>query len=624
MLIGHPTNIGIGLVSILGARDMGYIGTIETIDRLERMFDTLDMLEKWEGHFYNWYDTRTLEPLRPKYVSSVDSGNLACYLVLLKQGIKELIESPLVGKELLLGLRDTIRLAKTGSKEDEPTIFNMLMSSDDITLTEWRMTLNGMGSMGNEVEKLVSSFKRDLEELVPWVDLILDPPKQISLENDAFRETNEKYSRLLEKLNSSVSIKGIMDNYEEILDSLSEVMSSLRRTGQKQSVIREIQTWLRQLELTLGKAYVSIKNFYERCKQMADRIENIVQEMDFKVLYDDKKELFSIGYDVESGELSKSYYDLLASEARQTSFIAIAKGDVPQKHWFKLGRPLTLIGDLRGLLSWSGTMFEYLMPLLIMKSYSNTLLDETYHTVVEAQKQYGEQRRVPWGVSESAFYAFDLHLNYQYKAFGVPKMGLKRGLVNDIVITPYASVMALMVDPVAAMENIERLISEGMDGDYGLYEAIDFTPERLPHKKKSMVVRNFMVHHQGMSFLAIINYLNNNIMQERFHAIPMVKATELLLQERIPKKEIYITDYIDNEISDVGSEQVKYQELRARRRFNTGRTVIPQIHLLSNGNYTTVLTNSGAGYSQYQGTAINRWRSDSTRDNWGCSSSSTT
>lgn len=612
-----PTNIGIGLVSILGARDMGYIGTIETIDRLEKIFHTLDKLEKWEGHFYNWYDTRTLKPLKPKYVSSVDSGNLACYLVLLKQGIKELVERPLVGRELVLGLQDTIRLTKADSKGDEPAILNMLLSSENITLTEWRMALNSIDPMGGEVDKQILSFKRDLDELVPWVDLILDPPKAISLENDAFRETAEKYSQLLGKLNSSVTLKGIMNNYEEILDSLSEVMSSLRRAGQKQSVIREVQNWLRQLELSLGKAYVSIKKFYQRCSKLADRIENMVQEMDFKALYDENMELFSIGYDVESGELSKSYYDLLASEARQTSFIAIAKGDVPQKHWFKLGRPLTLIGDLRGLLSWSGTMFEYLMPLLIMRSYNNTLLDETYHTVVEAQKQYGEQRRVPWGVSESAFYAFDLHLNYQYKAFGVPQMGLKRGLVNDIVITPYASVMALMVDPVAAMENIERLLSEGMDGEYGLYEAIDYTPERLPHKKKSMVVKNFMAHHQGMSFLAINNYLNNNIMQRRFHAIPMVKATELLLQERIPKREIYIKDYIDEDIADVGSEQLKYQELRARRRFNTGRTVIPQTHLLSNGNYTTVLTNSGAGYSQYQGMAINRWRSDATRDNWG-------
>jgi len=611
-----PTNIGITLASMLAARDMGYIGTIETIDRLEKVFSTLDKLEKWEGHLYNWYNTRTLEPMKPKYVSSVDSGNLASYLILLKQGIKELLERPLVGKELVLGLRDTIRLTR-GSDEKDSGILNMLLASENVLLTEWRIALYSLESMGNEVDKQISYFKRDLEELVPWVDLILNAPKALHSESGAFAETARKYSDLLEKLNQSVTLKGIMDNYDGILDSLSEVMSTLRRSGQRQVIVHEIQSWLKQIEFTLGKAYVSIGKFSQRCKVLTEKIDAMVQRMNFKVLYDEKMELFSIGYDVETGELSKSYYDLLASEARQTSFIAIAKGDVPQKHWFKLGRPLTLIDDSRGLLSWSGTMFEYLMPLLLMKSYSNTLLDETYYTVVEAQKQYGEQRRVPWGVSESAFYAFDLHLNYQYKAFGVPKMGLKRGLINDVVVAPYASIMALMVDPVASIKNIEHLISEGMDGPYGLYEAIDYTPERVPHKKKSMIVKNYMAHHQGMSFLALNNYLNNNIMQERFHAIPMVKATELLLQERIPKKEVYIKDYVDDNLPDIEDQKRKYHEVRARRRFSTGSTAIPEVHLLSNGNYTTVLTNSGGGYSQYQGIAINRWRSDSVRDNWG-------
>ena len=171
--------------------------------------------------------------------------------------------------------------------------------------------------------------------------------------------------------------------------------------------------------------------------------------MDFSILYDEKKELFSIGYDIEAEKLQDVYYDLLASEARQTSFIAIAKGDIPQKHWFKLARSLTLVGDSRSLLSWGGTMFEYLMPLLIMKNYKNTLWDETYQTVEKGQRQYGDQRHVPWGVSESAFYAFDLQLNYQYKAFGVPKLGLKTGLIKDIVISPYASIMALGIDPLA-------------------------------------------------------------------------------------------------------------------------------------------------------------------------------
>ncbi|HOB21105.1 MAG TPA: glucoamylase family protein, partial [Candidatus Atribacteria bacterium] len=312
----------------------------------------------------------------------------------------------------------------------------------------------------------------------------------------------------------------------------------------------------------------------------------------------------------------KSYYDLLASEARQASFIAIAKGDVPQKHWFKLGRSLTLAGNLRVLISWSGTMFEYLMPLLIMRNYDNTLLDETYSAVVQVQKQYTDQRHIPWGISESGFYAFDLHLNYQYKAFGVPQLGLKRGLINDLVIAPYATMLALPIEPDFAYKNIEVLCSEGMLGRFGLYEAIDYTPERLPKKKKSIVVKSFMAHHQGMSLIAIDNFLNKNIMQNRFHSAPMVKATELLLQERMPRSDVYIKEYEESEIMDLEQNR-RDQEIRARRVFTDPNTPTPEVNILSNGNYAVMSTNSGGGYSQYGGQAVSRWRADATRDNWG-------
>ncbi|HHY81107.1 MAG TPA: glycosyl transferase, partial [Clostridiales bacterium] len=378
----------------------------------------------------------------------------------------------------------------------------------------------------------------------------------------------------------------------------------------------EAKNWLKQMEITLADSYSAMKDFYSRCRHLQKEMNKIIKQMDFKLLYDEKRELFSIGFNVEEGQLSKAYYDLLASEARQASFVAIAKGDIPQKHWFKLGRALSMVGDLRVLISWSGTMFEYFMPLLIMKTYENTLLDETYTAVVRGQKQYAEQHHLPWGVSESGFYAFDLHLNYQYKAFGIPQLGLKRGLVNDMVVAPYATVLALPVEPALAFKNMEVLLSEGLAGPYGFYEAVDYTPERLPKKKKSMIVKSFMAHHQGMILVAINNYLNSNIMQTRFHSVPMVKATELLLQERMPRREVFIKEYDEFEYHDL-DESRQHQEIQARRSFDSPNTAMPETNFLSNGNYTVMLTNSGGGYSEYMGQFINRWREDPTKNDWG-------
>ncbi|HZJ82927.1 MAG TPA: glucoamylase family protein, partial [Clostridia bacterium] len=613
-----PTNIGISIVSILGARDLGYIGTLRALDRLEKIIGSMKRLELWEGHLYNWYDTQSLEPLKPRYVSSVDSGNLACYLILAKQGIGELLSKPLVGVEMISGLEDTIVLDIEALDKSIPSMVNALKGKEEITLTQWSLAMDELDDIGEFSTRSISLFKKEIEEIVPWVKLILRTPKRFLEESGLSDKTIENYHTLIDKIDKDFTIQGIIEDYHEILDSLSEIMLSLRKTNGWKNGNKEIMMWLKDLEIALGESHMAAKRIATRCTGLMDKIGQIVHHMDFIPLYNDKKELFSIGYDVEANKLQDAYYDLLASEARQTSFIAIAKGDVPQKHWFKLARSLTLIGDYRGLLSWGGTMFEYLMPLLIMKNYDNTLWDETYHTVIKAQRQYGDQRHVPWGVSESAFYAFDLQLNYQYKAFGVPKLGLKTGLIKDIVISPYASIMGLAIDPMATVKNIEHLIAEGMAGSFGLYECIDYTPERVPRKKKSMIVKSYMAHHQGMIFLAINNYLNHNIMQERFHAIPMVKATELLLQERMPKKEIVIKDYqMDTEVFDIEQEKKSYQEVHPRRVLDTAHTSTPQVCILSNSSYSTMLTQSGGGFSQYQDLAINRWREDVTKDNWG-------
>lgn len=613
-----PTNIGLALMSTLTARDLGYISTTQAIERFENTISTLKRMEKWNGHYYNWYNTRTLEPLKPRYVSSVDSGNLACYLILLKQGIGELLSRPLIGREMALGLRDTIGLDFENTGRSIPSIINMLEVSENITLTEWKLTLNQLGNIGDYTDRQIEQFREEMATVVPWVDLLLDVPKSILGENGLPIEAKESFGILMDKLNMEFSFKKILDDYPNILDQLSNMILSLRRTKNPDRQTNGVAAWLKQLEIALGESHMAARKMARRCKKLMDNIDEIFQNMDFGALYDKKKELFSIGYDIEAGELQDVYYDLLASEARQTSFVAIAKGDVPQKHWFKLARSLTMVGDSRSLLSWGGTMFEYLMPLLIMKNYRNTLWDETYQAVLMGQRQYSDQRHLPWGVSESAFYAFDLQLNYQYKAFGVPKLGLKKGLIKDMVVAPYASIMGLTIDPRAVMKNIEYLESEGASGSYGMYESIDYTPERVPSRKKSMLVKTYMAHHQGMILLAFNNYLNNCVMQERFHAVPMIRATELLLQERIPQKEIIIKEHSEaSDIPDMDKDMKSFHEIHTRNIIDTPHTPSPEVCVLSNNHYTTIVTNSGGGFSQYQGLAINRWREDVTRDNWG-------
>ena len=611
-----PTNIGLHLMSVLSARDLGYIGTLSTIDKIEHTIRTMNKLDKWNGHFFNWYNTLTLEPLQPMYVSTVDNGNLVGYLITLLQGIEELLKRPLIGKENILGLRDIISVDFGKECVEHQSLLSMLLESDEVSITEWQMLLDDLKGQNEELDKRIDEYEKEIMLLVPWAKQLQIIPTTLLHEKGNYKRAAQKLSELLEKLNNSLSIQFIYDHYLEILRSLSETISFLNRDAIRSPGFTEARNWLKQLEISLGKSYSALKDFHARCRCLQKEMDKLIRQMDFKLLYDEKKELFAIGMNVEEGQLSKAYYDLLASEARQASFIAIAKGDIPQKHWFKLGRSLSLVGDLRVLTSWTGTMFEYLMPLLIMKNYDNTLLDETYTAVVRAHRQYGEQNRLPWGNSESGFYAFDLHLNYQYKAFGVPKLGLKRGLVNDLVVTPYATALALPVEPVSAYKNMEALAAEGLTGPYGFFESVDYTPERLPKKKKSMVIKSFMAHHQGMILVAINNYLNNNIMQNRFHSIPMVKATELLLQERMPRREILIKEHEDM-MYHSPEEERQHQEMQAKRTFHSPNSVLPVTNLLSNGNYTVMLTNGGGGFSRYMGQDVTRWREDSTLDNWG-------
>lgn len=606
-----PTNIGMGLTSNLCAHDLGYIGIFETIDRLDRTMASMESLVNLKGHLYNWYDTKTKEPLFPRYVSTVDSGNLVGYLWLSAEALEDYVKEPIIRKRYFNGLKDTLLLAEEeietqlGIKDTYIPLINGFDTAE-FNLSNWKNYLKELWSKAIDIEKnkggdslywnnkaknSISKFLGELQRITPWADMILD--------------IGEKDKDITESLFALAN----MTPLNKLQERIQFVMDMIDSFGNKNESYRE---WSHQVIELLRSSKREIEKELHKIYNLRDRLNKMVEDTDFKLVYDKKRQLFSIGYDVEGGELNNSYYDLLASEARAASFIAIAKGDVESKHWFKLGRAMTLMGRSKGLVSWSGTMFEYFMPLLIMRNYPDTILDQTYKGVIEGQKKYTKERKVPWGISESAYYYFDSALNYQYKAFGVPGIGLKRGLANELVIAPYATVMTVMSDLKAAVENMKRLINDGIEGRYGFYEAIDYTKERLPKGKEKAVVKCFMVHHEGMSLMALNNVLNNNPLQERFHRIPRVKAAELLLQERVPKIIVFDREQQFN-MTEVNDEKFNV----IVRSYNTARTETPETHILSNGNYSMMISNSGSGYSKKEDMTVYRWKEDVTSDSSG-------
>lgn len=596
-----PTNIAMGLTSNLTAYDLGYIGLEENLQRLNNILKSMDKLKKYKGHFYNWYNTETMNTLNPEYISTVDSGNLVGYLWILEENLEEYKNTPFINKNMMKGICDTLSLAneevdkELGLKDTYRDIIQKI-SSTNFDIVSWKKILSDIFSKAVEIEKsqrdkelywnnkvknTAAKALGEMQRILPWIDLV--------------GENRDEIGDLYGKLNS-LALQIPLNCFVKEVDNLAM---------QCKKYNNDLQQLLNNSKVAVEKVLIVI----EELKQIVSRM---ARDTDFTMLYDKQRGLFAIGYDVEKDSLGKCYYDLLASEARQASFVAIAKGEIDQKHWFKLGRAMTIMGRSKGLVSWSGTMFEYLMPLLIMKSYPDTLLDATYNAVVEGQKKYCRSKKVPWGVSESAFRSFDVSKNYQYKAFGIPGIGLKRGLVNELVISPYSTVMALQVDAQGSISNIERLIEEGLEGRYGFYEAIDYTKDRIPKGKKNSIVKCFMVHHEGMSLMALDNVLKDNILQKRFHNISKVKATELLLQEKVPNRIVYEREH-RFEASDMDYDK---QNIIVRK-FDTVNTEMPETHLLSNGNYSMMISNSGSGYGKKEDMTIYRWKEDVTLDSSG-------
>ena len=573
-----PTNIGLYLCSIISARDLGYISLSEMLARLRRTVNTLKKLPRWNGHFYNWYDTESLTPLLPMYVSSVDSGNLVGYLFAAKQGVLDCLERPLLIKENLRGLLDIVYWEQEQFEQPLDVLRKQLekiLENPPTTVEEWHQTLTalqGEAAPSKEASEVISAFIQELEQFWPWLSITnsLTPAESQG-------ETN------LSRTNITIgSIQDLALDIEKIFPLDLETTKATKR------LINEVLT---------------------EAATLAKEFEQLALEHDFRLLYDEEHRLFSIGYNVTNKQLDNSFYDLFASEMRQTSFVSIAMGQVAMEHWFILKRTMTKVKQIPTLVSWSGTMFEYFMPRILMPNYTDTLWDSTYRMVIRKQIAYARKKGIPWGISESGYALKDFNLNYQYQAFGVPGLGLKQGLEKDLVISPYATVLAALQAPQLAIKNLRRLEQQQALGKYGFYEAIDFTRERLPQNSAQLVVKSYMAHHQGMILTAITNLLLDNRWQKCFLSEPRIEATEPLLRERVPSRALILSPPLN--LLPLRSLDVKTIELRT---FYQTDTLLPEARILSNGRLTMMVSNSGSSFIRWKSLDLTKWIEDPVKD----------
>lgn len=602
-----PTNIGLSLLANLAAYDFGYATSGQLIDRTVHTFDTLQKLERYQGHFYNWYNTQTLDVLNPRYISTVDSGNLAGHLLTFRQGLLGIPKQKIIEKGFIQGLQDTLRVTLHEISTNENGLRTALRILHDSLIT-WNVQLP---ALKEHIENTLSQYQYLISTLTSkegwWLSAFEQHLKQV--QEEITRLAPWLYIVSIPEKFRDWKIVTQIPTLEEVAKMDTELRPELNRLRLLENSEEEIQ-WLSHFEKSIQEAGEFARARIDLLQVLATRsAEFSEQEYDF--LYDKSQRLLAIGYHASEHHRDLSYYDLLASEARLSSFVAIAQGKIPQESWFALGRRLTTAGNTPVLLSWSGSMFEYLMPGLVMPTYKNTLLDEMCIGTVIKQIEYGEQQDVPWGISESCYNLVDVHLTYQYRAFGIPGLGFKRGLGQDLVIAPYATILALMVDPQAACENLEKMKAKGFEGQYGFYEAIDYTPVRLAREQRHAIIKTFMAHHQGMSLLSLAYLLLDQPMQKRFEADTQFQTALLLLQEQVPKSVGFYAGSSDHEeISTISSAS----DIRV---INTSDTPVPEVQLLSNGRYFVMLSNAGGGYSRWKEFSVTRWREDVTCDNWG-------
>ncbi len=571
-----PTNIGLYLLSTITAKNFGWISLADAVQRMEQTISTVERLPKFNGHLYNWYDIRSLAILPPGYISAVDSGNLAGHLVTVSSALKNWAQAP--ASQMLANFDGVADVASI--LED---------------------SVGAIPDVRKTVQPIRQRYTERLGGLVANLDSWRADPSSAPIKPSDLVKTARELCELAEAL--IVGTESIESDTEISVPAkeLRHWCSVLLATAQANSMDAIADSAdLGQWELRLGA--------------LAERARSIAFAMDFRFLMDKDRRLLSIGYRADNKELDKSCYDLLASEARLTSLFAIAKGDLPKEHWFRLGRPVTAVRWQAALVSWSGSMFEYLMPPLVMHEREGGILNQSNRLAIARQIEYAKPFDVPWGISESAFNTRDRLMNYQYQNFGVPSLGLKHDLSANLVIAPYATALASQFRPHESIVNMERLTDAGALGLYGYYDAVDYTASRLLEGQKCAIVKNYLAHHQGMSIAAIGNAVLNGRLREYFHADPVIEAAELLLQERAPREVVSVTRAGHLEDRPTGyTDALGLQFVRIDDPLESKRST----SVLSNGRYSVMVTASGSGYSRWNDLAVTRWRPDPTLDQFG-------
>lgn len=612
-----PTNIGFWLLALVSAYDCKYISCDELIDKAINTIHELDKLERHEGHFLNWYNITTRDPLYPRYVSTVDSGNLLASFWTLRISILESISLPLISHDTFSGFEDLLQLAKDDGVSNThihiPTttelasLISTIKAINAAHKQEVPLTTEALSywqkKIGSELDAFESIFSRYFSWVEPLTAISDEDLKKIDPQGPSWRQEALFWQPSLEDFANA-----------HFIEALNRLVALGLIKQNEPHIVGWAKTMQKALSLSQWLAGEKLGLVYE----LVEAIERYTEEMNLAFLYNEERKLFAIGYNVDDKRLDSSYYDLLASEARLASLVGIAKEDVPLEHWWALGRLYSVVDGRKVLLSWGGTMFEYLMPLLFNKYHGDSLLGEACVAAVRCQIDYGKKRGIPWGISESAFSAIDVHKIYQYKSFGIPGLGLKRGLENDLVISPYSTVLALSVDPKEALSNMHRLAKQGhsnMLGVYGYFESIDYMRQVSPKGERGIIVYTYMAHHQGMIFTSINNTLNADVLIRRFHQDRRISGLSALLYERIPSSTPLKIQGIRDE--PVHRRLEPFSQSPILGVTNTPESVTPKITLLSNGSYSLMITNSGGGYSRWKDIDVYRWRADTTADSWG-------
>jgi cyclic beta-1,2-glucan glucanotransferase len=534
------TNLGLLLNARLSAMDLGFFTLPEFVSDTEKSFEAVDRLPRMNGQLFNWYDTRTLEPVKPRFISSVDNGNLVCCLWTLKQGCLGAVNSPLFPNAVWSGVVDHLDVLE-----------------DILRKERWDERLTLVQRLKQRARALGSNLERWAEAL-PELErdaIVLDKTLSHAGGEAAWwgHELCLRFTHLqtllydfapwlapqFAKFIAERDFLNIARSQRVTLQSLPRLCAAfdhkLEEMLQHEVAGSEAQSAFRLLRSAIARTNEIAASVSRRLTALAQKAEILAKDLSFTPFYDAKKKALSIGYEVEEQRLAPYFYDLLPSEARAAAFVAIAKGEIPQESWLSLERRYASYAGEHVLLSWTGTMFEYLMPMLWMKTYPNTILDETTQAAVRAQQKFAETKSIPWGISESSCLKLSVDGHYHYQAFGVPALGINPEKPADLVVSPYSTFLGLLANPTAAVQNLRALLDLNLLGTYGFYEAADFTPSRVTPGNKCEPVRCWLAHHQGMSLMAVANVLCNSSTQRRFHAEPLVSSTERLLHEKAPR-----------------------------------------------------------------------------------------